>query len=537
MTIRLYPRLCEPFLCVAALLICFGDAFSPPTHHHSPLRSSSSKNHLLYAKPKAIWKRIFSRKEKSEVIEITDEEELDRIYRDTDQRFRKSDGSIQYNQLIKHISVKGDTQIIGTKEYTHPVVEAIHQRKRLNGTDDNFKIALSVEGGGMRGCISAGMVCALQHLGLNDVFDIVYGSSAGSITSAYFITGQTQWLGPEVYYDMLPTAGKSFIDTSRLLRVLGLGLINPKLIKDTIFRRNNGKPVLNLPFLLNYTVREAKPLDWDKLEAKRQKQPLNVIMSGLSSQHELVMNQANGGFNNLEQLTQCMHASCLLPGVAGPVMNVHKQTGEFQLGNGKDTNEWEPLADSLIYQPLPYRAALQDGATHVVLLRSRPDGTDVTGKGGWLENRIMKRFFVGKNNLPDVYRRFQQHGHKIMYARDILALNRYARSSRPFSDTNEPHVLTVALPPGSPEVARLESDRTTIFNGFRLGFARAYDCLVLDPAEKGRGEQVAREYFPDEILEYAPLDYLTRTNVSAFENYMDQQDFTPETLPSLLTAK
>jgi len=45
--------------------------------------------------------------------------------------------------------------------------------------------------------------------------------------------------GPEVYYDKLtnPVAGKSFIDTNRILRAVGIGLLNPMLVKDVLFRK------------------------------------------------------------------------------------------------------------------------------------------------------------------------------------------------------------------------------------------------------------------------------------------------------------
>lgn len=46
------------------------------------------------------------------------------------------------------------------------------------------QIGLAIEGGGMRGCVSAGMTAALMSLGLMDSIDAVYGSSAGSLVSA-----------------------------------------------------------------------------------------------------------------------------------------------------------------------------------------------------------------------------------------------------------------------------------------------------------------------------------------------------------------
>ena len=46
--------------------------------------------------------------------------------------------------------------------------------------DDGFRVALAIEGGGMRGTISAGMALALDELGLVPAFDAVYGASAGA---------------------------------------------------------------------------------------------------------------------------------------------------------------------------------------------------------------------------------------------------------------------------------------------------------------------------------------------------------------------
>ena len=50
---------------------------------------------------------------------------------------------------------------------------------------DQFKVALAIEGGGMRGCVAAGMASALIDAGLGDCFDEIYGSSAGALVAAY----------------------------------------------------------------------------------------------------------------------------------------------------------------------------------------------------------------------------------------------------------------------------------------------------------------------------------------------------------------
>jgi predicted acylesterase/phospholipase RssA len=83
----------------------------------------------------------------------------------------------------------------------------------------------------MRGCVSAGMVTALWYLGLDDSIDVIYGSSAGSLIGAYFITKQLPYQGPEIYYKWLTDAAAEgrFIDKSSILRACGLGLFDLRL--------------------------------------------------------------------------------------------------------------------------------------------------------------------------------------------------------------------------------------------------------------------------------------------------------------------
>ena len=376
------------------------------------------------------------------------------------------------------------------------------------------------------------MICALGYLNMTSAFDVYYGSSAGTIVGAYAITDQLQWQGPEVYYDSLTTAGRTFIDTRRLMRAIGFGLVDPRLYKDVLLRPENGKPVLNLNYLLKTTMQDRKPLDWDTFVERQKVQPLKVVASGLKSEKAVVMEMSKGHFTTLSEMAECMHASCLLPGIAGPLMNLNTNAAinngpKMLLGNNVQIEGYEPLADALVYEPLPYRSALKENCTHAVVIRSRPDGTDVTGKSSFFEKLIFRRFFLRKNSLPHILEYFRKHLHKKLYAEDIIRLNEAAKSTRDPYDTSDPHLLTVAAPPGSPEVTRLEVGREAIFSGFRRGFARCYDCLVEDPKERGRGMQVAREFFPDEILDYDPADYES-VHESAFRIFMRENNVLPK---------
>jgi predicted acylesterase/phospholipase RssA len=521
-------------------------------------------------------------------IRIATLAQLEEHWQDQGGRFRDArTGEVNYNRLLRSASVMGDTQVIGSKdhpEYTHPVLKLLHERRRnrlrqqeqqhryrplplsstvvednadagndINGLGDvgvassaacgegdRCKIALAIEGGGMRGCISAGMVGAIHHLGLTDSFDVVYGSSAGTIVGAYLITGQLPWFGPEVYYDCLTTAGKGFIDTRRLLRSLGFGLLDPRLLKD-VLTRPAGKPVLNLSYLLQTTLQGIKPVDWDKFVQRQADIPLKIVASGCRSERAVVLDMQNRAFESLPELADCMHASCLLPGIAGPLMNLDRRAIEdpsafaaapgskkLQLGNNLQGDHLEPLADALLFEPLPFRSAVREGATHVLVLRSRPDGTDVTGKGGIFEQLIFRRFFLRKNRLPNMFKRLKMQLHKKVYAEGVIELNEAARDDRDYLDTSAPHLMTIALEPGSKEISRLETGRAAIFDGMRRGFARAYDCLVEDPSERGRGMIVAKEFFPDEILDYDPLEIEGGDLFeSAFATYLRQKGITP----------
>src|ERR1700691_261767 len=76
---------------------------------------------------------------------------------------------------------------------SHEVLRALAARARSGSQpgarDDGLRIALVIEGGGMRGVISAGMALALDELGLVPAFDAVYGASAGAITGAWLLSG------------------------------------------------------------------------------------------------------------------------------------------------------------------------------------------------------------------------------------------------------------------------------------------------------------------------------------------------------------
>jgi len=355
------------------------------------------------------------------------------------------------------------------------------------------------------------MVSAIAYLKLENSVDIVYGSSAGSLVGAYFIAGQLPYFGPEVYYDVLTSAGKEFIDALGLFRSIGLGILDVRLQSIiSLFTDRMGKPVLNLDYLLGTIVQKIKPLDWEVFWEKQtsKKQVLKVVASGLLSKKAVVMSSENKNFQSLEQLTDCMKASMLLPGVTGEVMRLKNEqsnniekTWWREYVNRKDSTlvkGSEPLSDAQMFEPIPYRSALRENCTHILVLRTRPDDISVTVKMSLMEKMIMKRFFGRKQGMPNLVGWMTMQYHKLVYAEDMLILNDANRDLD--SSIEGPKIYCIALPKGCAEVKRLETRREVIFQNVRQGFAAAYDALVLDPVMKGKGMTIAMEIWPDSIL-------------------------------------
>eukprot|EP00752_Nemacystus_decipiens_P006162 g5559.t1 len=396
------------------------------------------------------------------------------------------------------LDARGDSQaMLEAREDDHPVLEVLRDRLKA-GTKpgshgDGLKVGLAIEGGGMRGCVSAGMIAAVVTLGLMDTFDAVYGSSAGSLIGAYAIAGQEGMprLGCSVYYDTLTGSGRHFIDTRQIYRSMGLGLVGTVVTRwrglKELIREKWGSPVLNLDYLLHDVVERQRPLDWDGFWKKQATQPLHVIASGVTSEKAVVLTSKAGHFKTLRELTECMRASMLLPGITGPMVTL--------------PNVDEQLVDSQLYEQIPFQTALDDGCTHVLVLRSRPDGGNLLGKPKIVERLIARRFFKRKSKDPVSYKFLKSSGHKRLYAESVLTLNEAAKAK---AGDAGPHVMPLCLPPPEPEVGRLERARENILEGVRKGYEHAHLLLRRTAPQHATagmdGREAALEAFPDSIL-------------------------------------
>ena len=208
--------------------------------------------------------------------------------------------------------------------------------------DDGASVALAVEGGAMRGVISAGMVSALETLGLTHAFDAVYGSSAGAINAAYFLAGQAT-LGSTIYYEDINNG--RFIDVSRALI---------------------GRPIVNLRYLLGDVVLRRKILNVTDVIGSRS--PLTVLATDIETRRAAALERFSTG----DDLLHALQAGATMPVVAG---------GPYEFLGRR-------YLDASLSEPVPVPTAEQRGHTHVLALLTRSGGMRPTASA-------FDRYFVG----------------------------------------------------------------------------------------------------------------------------------------------
>ena len=123
--------------------------------------------------------------------------------------------------------------------------------------------------------------------------------------------------------------------------------------------------------------------------------------------------------------------------------------------------------DAGLSAAIPFRAAFADGATHVLVLRSRRQGELATAPTGF-EARVTTRMLARID--PAVSRAFLSRAEREGADEDLLA--RHDREPH-----TTPHVLSVRPAPDSPVPGRLERDISVVRAGLEAGRQAAYQAL------------------------------------------------------------
>ena len=239
----------------------------------------------------------------------------------------------------------------------HPVLEALLARKRSESVPgertDGMRIGLAVEGGGMKGVISAGACGEILRSGFADCFDAVYGSSAGAMNLTYYLANQPE--GIRAYEEDLVDGG--FLDLRRL-PALNRGRKGRKGKRnedgaDEDDDEEKVQPAMDVSYLVDGVMDGTtnRALRWDLLMNSRV--PLKVVATSLDTLTPVVL---EGPWRGVEDLKQCLKASAAVPTLAGP---------EPVMWRG------QRLVDAAVMEPVPVHAAIADGCTHVLVLCTR----------------------------------------------------------------------------------------------------------------------------------------------------------------------
>jgi predicted patatin/cPLA2 family phospholipase len=290
---------------------------------------------------------------------------------------------------------------------------------------DGASIALAVEGGAMRGVISAGMVWALEDLGYVNAFDAVYGSSAGAINAAYFLAGQAG-LGTTIYYEDINN--RSFIDLRRALL---------------------GRPIVNLGFLLDDVAVRRKPLDVARALASAS--PLSVLATDVDTRRA----HAFGGFTDERHFFSALRAGATMPIIAGEPF----------------LHEGRRYLDASLSEPIPVATAEAAGHTHVLVLLTRGAGMRPQPSG-------FDRYFVG----PRLRRLSPALAHQYLTrAEPYAALTRMIESGRGPQQRAE----VLGLRVDDLRISKLERRREVLTHGARRGYDAVLAAFDVAPDHRG----------------------------------------------------
>jgi predicted acylesterase/phospholipase RssA len=315
------------------------------------------------------------------------------------------------------------------------VLEVLAKRlasgSRPGERDDSYRVVLSIEGGGMRGTVSAGMALALHELGLVPAFDAVYGASAGAITGAWLLSSRPQ--GLRGWAD--PDYARTLIRWSALLR---------------------GRPIVDVRTLVEVVYQTEFPMDFES------------ILASSVEYHPLGTDARTGESVDLRpliadpaELRLALRASASLPFLAGPAVELRGRR----------------FYDAGVAESVPFRTPLAQGATNILVLRSRrPHGGVASATSGHVNGspvappprsiRLLTRTTLRKESLE---------------LRTAL-LTRGARTAADVARIEEMEVsgpaFTVFPLQSTPPVSRLTTDGALLAAAFEQGRAAVREVFA-----------------------------------------------------------
>lgn len=239
------------------------------------------------------------------------------------------------------------------------VIDLIKARIANPAIEPDRKLALVAEGGAMRGVYTGGALLALHLVRATRVFDVAYGTSSGAVNVGHFLSGNGH-LKVATYYKAL-VDGK-FFHPLRLHRVV------------------------DIDFFVDHVLRRMIPLELERVLAANT--PLRIALLNCTDGCGEVVTLPQ----NLSNAWDVIHASVSMPLVYNRTVKI----------------EGKEYADGGLIIPFPFEAAIEEGCTDLLVLRSsdpnvliKPDHAIFRALYAWF-------FARGQKELVDIYTRWPE---------------------------------------------------------------------------------------------------------------------------------
>lgn len=304
----------------------------------------------------------------------------------------------------------------------HRTLELMHHRKQSNSTpearQDGVRLALVLEGGSSRAAYNGGMVAALEDSGMLSVFDAVYGASAGALNGAWLICERVNanlhgWWAPE--------SMRGTIKVSNALR---------------------GRPVVNGDFLVDEIYENFTRMGFDE------------ILTSPVEFHPLGTDADTGDstdlapfVHNRETLKTALKATIRIPMLSG---------SPVELGGRR-------FIDAGMAENVPVETALAQGATHVLVLRTRVPSLELPTTHA-LKQRAVAQWM--RKNAPGALHTWTNRNQRKLELEQLMH--------------EHPSVVQVAPPANAPKISMVGQAAKVQQQAVELGRAQMMAALSQD---------------------------------------------------------
>jgi predicted patatin/cPLA2 family phospholipase len=282
---------------------------------------------------------------------------------------------------------------------------------------DGRRVALVIEGGGLRGVVSAGMTAAIEQLGLCDAFDEVHGSSAGAFNAAFFLAGQAAYLTTLYQHGF---GDPRFVSMARALR---------------------GGPFFDMDHVIDHVWTRERPLRFDVVRSSG----IDLHCTATDADTATIVDLTD--LDTDEEIRCALRASGRLPWLAGPPVHFRGMR----------------LLDATLAEAIPVHAAITT-ATDMLVLQTRPHGVAHAPLSS-LVARLTDNYLLRINPALVELRRTRSPRY------DALTAELAAQSADP---NHVPAVCVIRPPAGAVLAGQLEHRSSVLLRAGAEGFRAAW---------------------------------------------------------------